>query len=338
MSEDITLERVQQLITRGPYHQWLGLKVIALHDDGIELKATWREEWVVNPDRRYTHGGVVATLVDIGADWAMVKKLGRPVPTIDLRVDYHAPAMPDLTIRGKACGRAASSRPRKRTYSTPRASPRQRPRHLFHSAAEELDATFAISAISSAATAIRQSCNHISRRRAGPREFTYRQLDAIANGVARPTRRGLARGDRVGILSANRANFWRPTSASCAPASSRCRSISGFAPDHPFHSAGCRRQARVLRPAALSRRSIGHSIGALRRRYPNDEQPGFDRFLDPGPSRRSPRAREPRCSSTRRARPARRRASCSHQSHIWVVETRLADLDRHRYLIAASIT
>ena len=28
------------------------------HDDGIEIKATWRDEWVVNPERRYTHGGV----------------------------------------------------------------------------------------------------------------------------------------------------------------------------------------------------------------------------------------------------------------------------------------
>ena len=102
MSEEITVERVQSMITRGPYHQWLGLEVIAVEDDGIELKARWREEWVVNPDRRYTHGGILAALVDLTADWAMVKKLGRPVPTLDLRVDYHAAAMPgDLTCRGK---------------------------------------------------------------------------------------------------------------------------------------------------------------------------------------------------------------------------------------------
>ena len=102
MSEEITVERVQELILRGPYHQWLGLKVKAVHDDGIELTATWREEWVVNPERRYTHGGVLAALVDVGADWAMVKKTGRGVPTIDMRVDYHAAAMPgDLTVRGK---------------------------------------------------------------------------------------------------------------------------------------------------------------------------------------------------------------------------------------------
>jgi uncharacterized protein (TIGR00369 family) len=102
MSEDMTVERVQTMITRAPYHQWLGLKVIAVHDDGIELTATWREEWVVNPERRYTHGGVLAALVDLAADWAMIKKFGRPVPTIDLRVDYHSAAMPgDLTCRGK---------------------------------------------------------------------------------------------------------------------------------------------------------------------------------------------------------------------------------------------
>jgi uncharacterized protein (TIGR00369 family) len=66
------------------------------------LKATWREEWVVNPDRRYTHGGVLATLIDLGGDWAMVKKTGRGVPTISLHVDYHAVAMPgELTIRGR---------------------------------------------------------------------------------------------------------------------------------------------------------------------------------------------------------------------------------------------
>jgi uncharacterized protein (TIGR00369 family) len=102
MTEEITPERVQELVTRGPFHRWLGLKVVAVHDDGIELTATWREEWVVNPDRGYTHGGILAALVDLAADWAMVKKLGRGVPTIDLRVDYHAAAMPgDLVARGK---------------------------------------------------------------------------------------------------------------------------------------------------------------------------------------------------------------------------------------------
>ena len=101
MSDTLTVEQVQEMILRGPYHQWLGLKVIALSEDGIELKASWREEWVVNRERRYTHGGVLAALVDLAADWAMVRRTGRGVPTLDLRVDYHRAAMPgDLTARG----------------------------------------------------------------------------------------------------------------------------------------------------------------------------------------------------------------------------------------------
>ena len=102
MSADLTLEQVQALITRAPFHQWLGLTVVAVGDDTIEIKAKWREEWVVNPEQRSTHGGVLAALVDLTADWAMLKKVGRPVPTVDLRVDYHSVAMPgDLTCRGK---------------------------------------------------------------------------------------------------------------------------------------------------------------------------------------------------------------------------------------------
>src|ERR1700716_909989 len=41
-----------------------------------------------------------------------------------------------------------------------------------------------------------------------PREFSHARLDAMANGVARAlTGRGLARSDRVAILSANRAEY-----------------------------------------------------------------------------------------------------------------------------------
>jgi long-chain acyl-CoA synthetase len=41
-----------------------------------------------------------------------------------------------------------------------------------------------------------------------PREISYAALDAMANGVARAIwRRGFARGDRIAILSANRAEY-----------------------------------------------------------------------------------------------------------------------------------
>jgi uncharacterized protein (TIGR00369 family) len=102
MPDDMTLEKVRALITRAPFHQWLGLTVLAVGDDSVEIKATWREEWVVNVERRYTHGGILAALIDLAADFALVKQTGRGVPTIDMRVDYHRAAMPgDLIARGK---------------------------------------------------------------------------------------------------------------------------------------------------------------------------------------------------------------------------------------------
>ncbi len=96
-----TPEALEARLLRAPYHRWLGLKAVSVEEDGITLRATWREEWVVNPDRRYTHGGILAALVDLAADWAIGARLGRGVPTVDMRVDYHRVAMPgDLICRG----------------------------------------------------------------------------------------------------------------------------------------------------------------------------------------------------------------------------------------------
>lgn len=97
-----TLEQLQALISRGPFNKWLDFTFVRADDEGIEVKATWREEWVVNPDRRYTHGGILAAIVDVAADYALAAQLGRPVPTIDMRVDYHKAAMPgDLTAKAR---------------------------------------------------------------------------------------------------------------------------------------------------------------------------------------------------------------------------------------------
>lgn len=102
MADAMSIEKLQQIISRGPFNQWLNFTILKIDAAGIELKAAWREEWVVNPDRRYTHGGILAAIVDVAADYAIAAQLGRPVPTIDIRVDYHKAAMPgDLTAKAK---------------------------------------------------------------------------------------------------------------------------------------------------------------------------------------------------------------------------------------------
>ncbi|MFP1918043.1 PaaI family thioesterase [Lonsdalea quercina] len=100
-SSPLTLADVQTRLLAGPYHQWLGLSVVAVGDGEIELTARWREEWVVNPAGGYTHGGILAALVDLTADWALVAFTGRGVPTLNLHVDYHRPARGDLRASGR---------------------------------------------------------------------------------------------------------------------------------------------------------------------------------------------------------------------------------------------
>jgi len=103
MSETkFTMESLEQRLATAPFNRWLGFKVLKMDESGLELKATWREDWVVNPERRYTHGGILASIVDVAADYAIAVQLGRPVPTIDIRVDYHKAAMPgDLIAKAK---------------------------------------------------------------------------------------------------------------------------------------------------------------------------------------------------------------------------------------------
>jgi len=50
---------------------------------------------VVSVEHRFTHGGILAALIDLAADWALVRQTGRGVPTIDMRVD--------TPIRGNRC-------------------------------------------------------------------------------------------------------------------------------------------------------------------------------------------------------------------------------------------
>lgn len=95
-----TIEQIQTFIDRCAFNRWMGMRVLAADADGIEVSVTWREEFVSNPDRRSTHGGILASIVDAAGDYAVAAIVGKPVPTVDMRVDYHRVATPgDLRAR-----------------------------------------------------------------------------------------------------------------------------------------------------------------------------------------------------------------------------------------------
>ena len=98
----MTKVELQERITLAPFHQWLDIRVSEVNEDDIRINVPWRQEFIVNPKRGYAHGGILATLIDIAADYALAVKIGTPVPTVDLRVDYHRAAMPgELTVKAR---------------------------------------------------------------------------------------------------------------------------------------------------------------------------------------------------------------------------------------------
>jgi uncharacterized protein (TIGR00369 family) len=97
-----TLEALQERLWAANFNKWLGLRILKIGDGTIEIALPWREEIMSNPKLRSTHGGVLAAVVDATADFAIATKIGQPVPTVDMRVDYHRAAMPgDLRAVGR---------------------------------------------------------------------------------------------------------------------------------------------------------------------------------------------------------------------------------------------
>jgi uncharacterized protein (TIGR00369 family) len=103
MAENVkTADELQTRLVANHFNEWMGLKIVGLDEEKIEITMIWREEMISNPKARVTHGGILGALVDVTADFMIAAKLGAPAPTVDMRVDYHRAAMPgDLKAVGR---------------------------------------------------------------------------------------------------------------------------------------------------------------------------------------------------------------------------------------------
>ena len=171
-----------------------------------------------------------------------------------------------------------------------------------------------------------------------PREFSYARLDAMANGVARALiKRGLARGDRVAILSANRAEYLAAYFG-IMRAGLVAVPVNFKFPRHTIHFILGDAGAKLVFCDMPRCPDVPSDLPSVH--FGGDGPDGFDRFLDPGSFEPIvPHDREPAMFLyTSGSTGTPKGVVLSHQSHIWVVETRLApDLERHRYLIAAPL-
>jgi uncharacterized domain 1 len=101
-SGPLSADALREMIQRAPFHKWLGLDLVSVDEESVTIEAPWRDEFVSSVKYGYCHGGVLASLVDLTADFAIAARIGRGAPTVDLRVDYHRTAMPGkLTAVGK---------------------------------------------------------------------------------------------------------------------------------------------------------------------------------------------------------------------------------------------
>jgi long-chain acyl-CoA synthetase len=171
-----------------------------------------------------------------------------------------------------------------------------------------------------------------------PREFTFRQIDDMANGAARAlTKRGFARGDRIGILSANRAEFIAAYFG-IMRAGLVAVPVNFKFPRQTIHFILADAGAKLVFCDQPRCPDVPPNIPSVH--FGDDGESGFERFLDPGAFEAIvPREREPAMFLyTSGSTGTPKGVVLSHQSHIWTVETRQApDLDRHRYLIAAPL-
>lgn len=173
----------------------------------------------------------------------------------------------------------------------------------------------------------------------GERHFTYADIDGMARSVARAlSAGGFARGDRVAILSANRMEFIAAYFGAMR---------AGFVAvpvNYRFPTATI---AFILRDAgarlvfcdAARREQCPPGLPAVC--FDGGDAEGFASFLDPGPfDAVAARPDEPAMFLyTSGSTGIPKGVVLSHQSHIWVVETRLGgqELSHHRFLIAAPL-
>lgn len=107
----VTPEELTERINAAPLHRWLGLEVLAVSADELRLRATWRPEWSNGTEAQVTHGGILATLLDLAADWCLFAAQAAVAPTLDFTTHFLRAAVPgdlEIVARPTKLGRAVS--------------------------------------------------------------------------------------------------------------------------------------------------------------------------------------------------------------------------------------
>lgn len=86
---------IQAIFDSSPFIAFLGLKVVKLDTATQELtvRAPMRPELAREAGTGQWHGGPIAAVIDTVGDFALAYLVGKPLPTVNFRIDYLRPAI-----------------------------------------------------------------------------------------------------------------------------------------------------------------------------------------------------------------------------------------------------
>ena len=91
----LTKDELQQRLAQSAFIEFLNLTVLTADPAGerVVMRAEMRPEFERLKGSGQWHGGPIAAVIDTVGDYALVMLLGRPLPTVNFRVDYLRPAI-----------------------------------------------------------------------------------------------------------------------------------------------------------------------------------------------------------------------------------------------------
>jgi uncharacterized protein (TIGR00369 family) len=93
-------DELQQRLGHSTFIEFLNLTVLSADPEKEEvvMRAAMRPEFERGRGTGQWHGGPIAAIIDTVGDYALVMSLGRPLPTVNFRVDYLRPAIDTALI------------------------------------------------------------------------------------------------------------------------------------------------------------------------------------------------------------------------------------------------
>jgi uncharacterized protein (TIGR00369 family) len=91
----LSKEQLQQRLSHSAFIDFLKLTVLSADPETqqVVMQAEMRPEFERGLGTGQWHGGPIAAIIDTVGDYALVMLLGRPLPTVNFRVDYLRPAI-----------------------------------------------------------------------------------------------------------------------------------------------------------------------------------------------------------------------------------------------------